>query len=150
MVPGSSLLPPGLPATEYVKAFLEPFGASMSTPAVVTDVMGERIVVGPELFQTADGQLKVLKRDREQYLPLLAQALLQPDEIWARVEWMYALGKAVVRRRYVAQFMVEGQDVPALAVFELGNDGWTGITIFQGAAQSANDWRVGALLYARP
>ena len=81
--------------------------------------------------------------------PLFAQALLAPDEIWARVEWMYALQKAVVRRRYIAHFTVEGQEVPALVVFELGSDGWAGITAFQGAAQSADDWRVGVRLFAR-
>jgi hypothetical protein len=62
---------------------------------------------------------------------------------------MYALQKAVVRRRYIARFAVEGQEVPALVVFELGGDGWAGITAFQGAAQSADDWRVGVRLFAR-
>jgi hypothetical protein len=66
--------------------------------------------------------------------------LLEPDEIWVRLEWLYALGKAVVRRRYIARFAVEGQEVPALAVFELGSDGWAGVTTFQGAAQTSQDW----------
>ena len=113
------------------------------------DVVGERLVVGKELFQTAQGEWKSTKRGRETFLPLLAQALLQPDEIWVRVEWMYTLQKAVVRRRYIARFAVEGQEVPALAVFELGSDGWAGVTLFQGVAGSAEDWRVGVLVYAR-
>lgn len=148
-VSADQLLPKGLPAQDYVRAFLEPLGASLEHPAIVRDVMGERLVVGKELFTKADGEWKVLKRDREQFLPLLAQALLQPDEIWLRLEWMYALEKAVVRRRYVARFAVQGQEVPALVVFELGGDGWAGITAFQGAAQSAEDWRVGVRVYAR-
>ena len=90
-----------------------------------------------------------MKLGRERFLPLLAQALLQPDEIWARMEWMYALNKAVVRRRYVARFSVEGQEIPALVVFEYGEGGWSGITAFQGATQTADDWRVGVRLYAR-
>lgn len=149
VVAPEALLPTGLPPEAYVQAFLEPLGATLDAPAIVQDAVGERLVVGKELFQTATGEWKVLKRGREQFLPLFAQALLAPDEIWARVEWMYALQKAVVRRRYIARFTVEGQEVPALVVFELGGDGWAGITAFQGAAQSADDWRVGVRLFAR-
>lgn len=146
------LLPTGLPPEDYVRGFLEPLGATLEQPAVVRDVIGERLVVGKELFQTAGGAWKVLKRDREQFLPLLAQALLDPDEVWVRLEWMYARKKAAVRRRYIARFVLqgqEGQEVPALVVFERGEDGWSGVTAFQGEAQSADDWRVGVRLYAR-
>ena len=142
-------LPQGLPPEDYVKAFLEPLGGSLAQPTIVRDVMGERLVVGKELFQTAQGEWKVAKRGREVFLPLLAQTLLNPDEIWVRLEWLYALGKAVVRRRYIARFAIEGQELPALAVFELGVDGWAGVTAFQGVAQSSQEWRVGTRLYAR-
>ena len=143
------LLPVGLAPEEYVRAFLAPLGGGLDRSTIVPDMIGERLVVGKELFQTAKGEWKVLKLGRERFLPLLAQALLQPDEIWARMEWMYALNKAVVRRRYVARFSVEGQEIPALVVFEYGEGGWSGITAFQGATQTADDWRVGVRLYAR-
>ncbi|TQL73078.1 PBECR2 nuclease fold domain-containing protein [Delftia sp. HK171] len=143
------LLPKGLAPEAYVRGFLEPLGATLEQSAIVRDVIGERLVVGKELFQTAQGEWKVLKLGREQFLPLLAQALQDPDEVWVRLEWMYALQKAVVRRRYIARFAVEGQEVPALVVFERGDDGWAGVTAFQGAAQTADDWRVGLRLYAR-
>ena len=148
-IAAETLLPKGLTPEDYVRGFLEPLGATLEQPAIMRDAVGERLVVGKELFQTAAGEWKVLKRDREQFLPLMAQALLQPDEIWVRLEWMYAQERAVVRRRYIARFAVEGQEVPALVVFERGDDGWAGITAFQGAAQSADDWRVGVRLYAR-
>ena len=148
-ISAKALLPQGMPPQAYVQAFLALLGATLEQPAIVRDVVGERLVVGKELFQTAQGEWKALKRDREQFLPLLAQTLLEPDEIWLRLEWMYALKKAVVRRRYVARFEVEGQEVPALVVFERGDDGWGGITTFQGATQSADDWRVGVRLYQR-
>lgn len=143
------LLPTGLEPEAYVRAFLEPLGATLEQPAIVRDAVGERLVVGKELFQTAQGDWKVLKLGRERFLPLLAQALLAPDEVWVRLEWMYAQQKAVVRRRYIARFALEGQEVPALVVFERGEDGWAGITAFQGGTQSAEDWRVGLRLYAR-
>ena len=148
-VPASDLLPPGLQPQEYVDAYLGALGAEPGAPAIVRDVIGERLVVGQELFTDVKGNLKVTKRGREQYLPLLARALLEPDEIWARVEWMHSQARAVVRRRYVARFVVEGEQAPALAVFEHGADGWTGITTFQGATQTEEEWRVGVLLYKR-
>ena len=148
--PANAVLPEGLAPEAYVNSFLEPFGATLQQPAVVRDVVGERLVVGKELFTTAEGEWKVLKNGREQFLPLLAQAILTPDEIWVRLEWMYALQKAVVRRRYVAQFAVEGQDVPALVVFELGADGWAGVTAFQAATpEYLESLRLGVRLYRR-
>ncbi len=151
-LPASSagLLPQGLPPEQYVADFLSPFGATLEQPAIVRDVVGERLVVGKELFQDAAGDWKVLKRGREQFLPLLAQALLDPDEVWVRLEWMYAAERAVVRRRYVARFTVEGQDAPALVVFERGQDGWAGVTAFQAASGDYLDsLRVGLRLYRR-
>lgn len=148
-VTSDALLPQGLAPEAYVQAFLQPLGATLEQPAIVRDAVGERLVVGKELFQTAQGEWKVTKRGRETFLPLLAQALLHPDEIWVRLEWLYTLQKAVVRRRYIARFAVQGQEVPALAVFELGDDGWAGVTLFQGASGSAEEWRVGVQVYAR-
>lgn len=148
-LPASAVLPAGLAPEAYVGDFLARFGATLAEPAVVRDVIGERIVVGKELFEDAQGQWKVLKRGRERYLPLLAQALLAPDEVWVRLEWLYAANKAVVRRRYVARFVVEGADAPALIVFENGADGWIGVTAFAGPDQLPDAWRVGVRLYQR-
>ena len=74
---------------------------------------------------------KTNKRERGPYMPLLARALQDPDEIWVRLEWHYALKKAVVRRRYIARFDVQEQEAPALVVFDLGDDGWFGTTAFR-------------------
>lgn len=128
--PASELLAPGRTKGDYAGEFLARFGATLQKPVIHTDVIGERIVVGKELFQTPDGRWKAMKRDREKFMLLLAQALIEPDEIWARVEWHEALAKALVRRRYIAQFSVEGHDTPTLLVFETGADGSTGVTTF--------------------
>lgn len=151
-LPASVVLPGGQAPESYVSQFLAEFGATLEAPAIVRDVIGERLVVGKELFQDAKGGWKVLKRDRERYLPLLAQALADPDEIWTRVEWMHALGRAVVRRRYVARYVIEGQEgnTPGLAVFELGADGWSGVTAFPPASDDYLEHaRIGVRLYRR-
>lgn len=144
------LLPPGLSGEDYARHYLEKFGATLEQPAIFTDAVGERLVIGKELFTDSAGRIKADKRGRGQYMPLLAEALRAPDEIWVRLEYLHARQRAVLRRRYLARFDVEGQDVPALAVFEIGEDGWTGVTTFQGASQSEDDWRVGVRLYRRP
>jgi hypothetical protein len=148
-MPASELLPPGLTPQDYARAFLEPLGATMERPAIVRDVIGERVVVGADLFKDAAGEWKTDKRGRGRFLPLLAHALLDPDEIWTRVEWLYGTQRAVVRRRYVARFMIEGEEAPALLVFEHGSDGWGGVTAFAGPDQSPDHWRVGVRLYQR-
>jgi len=144
------LLAPGLTPQAYALAFLQRLGASIDKPTVFEDVTGERLVIGKELFQKPDGAWKADKQNRGRYMPLLADALQNPDEIWVRMEWNYAQKKAVVRRRYIAQFEVEGQKTPALIVFDSGSDGWSGVTAFQGTSQHADDWRVGVRLYQRP
>ena len=148
--PADQLLPTGLAPQDYAQDFLHRLGASLEKPAVFTDVTGERLAIGKELFQKPDGQWKANKRERGPYMPLLARALQDPDEIWVRLEWHYALKKAVVRRRYIARFDVQEQEAPALVVFDLGDDGWFGTTAFHGRQQEPDDWRIGVRLYQRP
>lgn len=144
------LLPTGLSQEEYATAFLEQFGASLDNPVIYTDVIGERLAIGDELFtDRKSGLLKADKNGRGKYLNLLAQAIREPDEIWVRLEWHHVTSKAVIRRRYVAQFQLPDQDVPALAVFELGPDGWSGITVFQPDTHDIDDLRIGVRLYRR-
>lgn len=129
--PQSRLLPDDLSEEAYVSRYLAEFGASIDQPAIMQDVIGERLVVGKELFITRKtGQLKANKNKRGKWLLVAAEALKRPDEIWVRVEWLGALQKAVVRRRYLARFQVAGEAAPALAIFEVGSDGWIGVTTF--------------------
>ena len=145
----ADLLPDGLKPEQYANAFLGVFGATIDRPVIYRDAIAERVVLGAELFKDSKGSWKEDKYGRGRFMTLLARVLSDPDEVWARLEWQYAIGKAVVRRRYLARFEVEGQSVPALAVFELGPDGWSGTTVFVGDVQNENHWRVGALLYRR-
>lgn len=130
----------------YISAFLKRAGIS-GTEGVVQDPVGERIVIGRSLFEKKSGGLKSNKRNRGRFMPVLADALLEPDEIWVRIE---KIGKALrVSRRYVSQFYIDGEEKPLLAVFERGSDGWFGVTTFQGEDQGIKDWRVGVRLYRR-
>ncbi|RMG59197.1 MAG: hypothetical protein D6717_01680 [Gammaproteobacteria bacterium] len=115
---------------EYARAFLAEFGADIGKPAVFVDATGEPVVISDAMFRDVRGRWKIAKHGRERYLPMLAAALKDPDEIWVAMEWHHALGKAVIRRRYVAWFELPDGSRPGFAVFEYGRDGWLGVTTF--------------------
>ena len=143
------LLPTGLPEQDYAEAFLAAFGATLDTPSIYHDVVGEPLVIGRGLFTKAsNGTLKADKYGRGQFMLMLAQTIMDPDEVWVRIEWHMAKKQAMVRRRYIARYQIEGQEKPGLAVFEWGVDGWEGVTTFP--PDEVDSLRVGARLYARP
>ncbi|HSV29510.1 MAG TPA: PBECR2 nuclease fold domain-containing protein [Candidatus Omnitrophota bacterium] len=146
----SRLLPKGLSDGDYVSRFLAEFGAAPGRPAAFRDVSGTLLAVGQELFiDRRTGGWKVQKNDREVYLLALADALKEPDEIWA--DWFPAgNGAFVVRRRYLRTI-----DLPdgagALASFQWPPLGWEGRTIFQPDADGyLEGQRRGVLLWKRP
>lgn len=75
----------GLAPEDYVRAFLEPFGADIGQAVLWEDPAGTRIPISDQLFRDRSGLLKVGKRGREAFTPLMAEALLDPDEIWLGV-----------------------------------------------------------------
>ena len=96
------------------------------------------------------GAITLAQQVNARELPLLAEAIKAPDEIWARLEWQQDQGKAVLRRRYLAHVQVKGQSEPAVAVFDQGADGWTGVTGFvDDSEQYLEALRLGVLLYRR-
>ncbi|WP_374355543.1 PBECR2 nuclease fold domain-containing protein [Chitinimonas sp.] len=130
VVPASALLPDGLPRQDYVSAFLSEFGTSIGRPVTFFDVKGEPLMINEALFQKADGSWKSDKNGRGAWLPLLAHAIKEPDEIW--LAWQQVKSQPwVLRRRYIKLFEVAGSNTPGLAVFEEGGGGWSGITVFQ-------------------
>lgn len=125
------LLEKGLTEEDYANIFLNEFGATLTKPAIFKDVAGDALAIGKQLFTVSKtGELKVTKRGREQFLLLLADSLKLPDEIWIRMEYFDHLQKSVVRRCYISRFMIDGEIKPMLAVFEVGDDGWLGVTTF--------------------
>ena len=125
------LLEKGLTEEDYATIFLNQFGATLTNPAIFRDVAGEALVIGKQLFTVSKtGELKVTKRGHEQFLLLLADSLKIPDEIWTRMEYFDHLQKSVVRRRYISRVRIDGEDKPMLAIFEVGDDGWLGVTTF--------------------
>ena len=151
--PASRIMPEGLADQDYVGRFLGEFGATETAPAVFKDKIGDSVVIGRELFSDAkSGALKLGQRGNASELLLLADALKEPDEVWVRLEWQAEQNKAVLRRRYIRRFELDGEAAPALAVFEVGADGWDGVTTLAPAGSDVEyleQLRLGVRLYRR-
>lgn len=151
-IPAKALLPAKVPAPQAVAKFLGEFGASDAAPAVFRDVTGDALVIGREMFSDAKtSAIQLATQIKARELPFLVTAIKTPDEIWAHLVWQPDQGKAVLRRRYLAHFEVKGQTMPAVAVFDLGADGWDAVTGFvEDSEQYLEALRLGVLLYRRP
>ena len=137
---------------DCARVFLAAFGIEQGgkSEVVFKDVIGERVVVGEALFKSDQGDWKAKKQGRGPYMRLLALTLMHPDEIWARLEWHEKRQEAMVRRRYVTRFAIEGKETPMLVAFELGKSGWTGTTAYQGKKAGKDAlWRIGTRIYKR-
>lgn len=147
--PARRLLAEGLEDQVYVNRFLKEFGATPTKPAVFTDVLGEPVMIGADLFRGADGRLKIAKRGRERGLLLLADTIKDPDEVWWHWE-EFPKGRMTLLRRYVARWKVAGQELPVLALFDVGTSGWRGVTGFTAERVSyLEKQRAGTLAYRR-
>ena len=144
-VGAAALMDAGLAEADYVAAFLEAFGVGAGEDLLFEDVAGGQVEISEALFRT-----KVLKRGRERYMRLLARAVQEPDEIWLTWEREPRLQKAVLRRRYIARFEIEGEDAPMLVVFERDARTWDGVTAFApGQTHHLLGKRVGKRVYRR-
>ena len=124
-------LAPGLAEEDYVRAFLNPFGADIGSAILWQDPAGARIPISEEFFKDRAGNWKVKKRGREVLTPLMAEALIDPDEIWlgvgAKTDPIDAsIEELLVDRRYIR---VDPQ-LGILVVMEIGRRWWEPITIY--------------------
>ncbi len=150
-VAASDLLPKGQEPTDYVKAFLEPFGIAPGEDTTFRDKSGAVIGISQAMFEsrTPTGEVlgfKADKRGRGQYARLLALAIIDPDEIW--VDWVKVTSGVVLRRAYLSRVSLpDGRSL--LIRFEWTKYGWTPITAFETTDRYLVGGRAGALLYRK-
>jgi len=156
----AAALPSGLPAQEYVAAFMAEFEKSPAFRApFFTDRAGTRLLISDEIFRDRQGNLKVHVGDRGPLAPLLAETIIDPDEIWLGIRenpLSSRHDRFVATRRYIRV----DPDTGLFAAFDLGRQFWTGITGFRPAKRYdlqpvKTNWsylkheRVGKLLWKR-
>lgn len=149
----AALLEDGLDAEDYVRSFLSPFGAEIGKAVLFEDVAGTKLPVSDLLFRNRQGEFKLTKRNRHRVMGLMAETLLDPDEIWVGVARKAESGDLVVDRRYIR---VDPKTAIQI-VFEIGERWWEAVTSFdftdkRGEAdfRALDRKRVGKLVYKRP
>lgn len=152
--------PSGLAEEEYFERFRNEFPEDARRTGAFIDVTGVPVPVSEQLFQDKAGEWKILKEARYMDLPMLAEGIQHPDEIW--LAWHPTKnGGYALRRRYLKVFDTGEADAPGVAVFEEGRDGWLGVTAFRvddtfvrrhgfaGASEYLQAQRGGFLIYRR-
>lgn len=136
------LLPNGRDDAYYMAAFLEMFDLKPGENTLYPDKNNVPLLIGSDLFldrqkTTKAGQpvYKLAKDEqRRTHMRMLAQTIIEPQEIWQASEIMQAdarKGELIERRRYLAWWLVDGQDRPGLSVVEYALRAyWTGVTVF--------------------
>lgn len=152
LTPPPPRLPRGLADEDYANAFLGEFGGGVGRPVMWRDPGGTRLTLSEELFKDYTGNWKIQKYGREQYLPMLAAALRDPDEIWLLWTNVAVPGQPPIwtlRRRYIRRFD-DKPNMGSLAIFEWTWKGWDGVTNFPPtSASQVERQREGVLLYRR-
>jgi len=128
-----------LPEEDYVRAFLEPFGAEIGKAVLWTDASGAQVPISDELFrETATGLWKVGKRDRATLTPLMAEAMMDPDEIWVglarKINRKTGEETVAVDRRYVRTDGKTG----LMLVMEMGRKWWDAKTAYPTTDKKGN------------
>ncbi|MGJ8563851.1 MAG: PBECR2 nuclease fold domain-containing protein [Alphaproteobacteria bacterium] len=149
------ILPPDVTGELAVQAFLDEFKGALRG-SVFFDPAQIPLPITRDLFTDARGKLKVDKRARAQYLPLLAKTLKDPDEIWFYVG-KDAAGREEISRLSLARWTLDGEELPGIVIFAQTNTHWRGVTAFpvnQGSdakriAYLINRVRLGTLIYQR-
>jgi SPP1 gp7 family putative phage head morphogenesis protein len=150
-VPASVVLPKTTDSAQAAEAFFNEFGTTTGRATVFTDVIGERVVIDDALFTDVRGDSKLADSERRQYIRLVALALKQPDEIWWVWEHSQALDRYMLRRRYFKRVEIGGKERSGIVAFDVGDDGWHGVTAFAtGKRTYIEKQRGGTLAYRRP
>ncbi|WP_108643398.1 PBECR2 nuclease fold domain-containing protein [Fuscovulum blasticum] len=151
-----SPMQPGLPPEDYVAEFMRAFGLDLGQAQLWQDAAGGHITISDQLFRSPNGRWKTEKRGHGDYAPLLAEAILDPDEIWLGVREVPdvrfpGVVDLMVTRRYVRV----DPDTALFSMFEIGRRGWGGVTGYASFNRSKPDFRhidtqrVGKLLWKR-
>lgn len=158
------LLPDNLSPEDYALAFLSRFGIDeLDGGTIFTDATGLAIPINKQLLtDKRKGELKSAKRGRGRFLPLLADAITQPDEIW--LDWELREQKSkktkqttrrwTLKRRYIRVIDL-GDELFALSVVTQKDGQWYGSTVFQidqdktleEKLKYINDQRTGVRIY---
>jgi hypothetical protein len=146
----------GLPIEDYLAEFLKPFGANLGAAGLWTDKTGARLVISDQMFRDGRGDWKGTKRGHGEYAALLAEAVMDPDEIWMGLrnlpdEAHPGYQDLMITRRYIRV----DPAASLFTMFEVGPKNWLAITGYAAFNRAKPDYnhidkqRVGKLIWKR-
>jgi phage-Barnase-EndoU-ColicinE5/D-RelE like nuclease2/Phage Mu protein F like protein len=151
--PAEKLLSGALTEEELAARFLAEFGGANGQTAFFDDKIDNVLPISDAWFKDEKGSWKIKKAGRDEWLLAIAQALKDPDEVFALLEWREKEKVWKLKLRYIAQFEVPARNQPLLAIFDRGRDGWEGKTAFIQQTRDrptyVSDQRQGVRLYRR-
>lgn len=133
------LLPAGRPDAFYRQRFLELYGPEK----VLTDAAGESVVLTLRSFMAdkQTGSWKFAKGGHGEIIPLLAEMIERPFEIWLTPQ-KNAAGQIRLTRRYIGLWKTpDKQRLGGLAVFEVADGVFQGVTAFTPLRKEKPDLR---------
>jgi hypothetical protein len=156
-MPEGQLLSKDVGEAEALEAWRQAIGQEQGQSITITDPVGEPIIVDDSFWLGADGLSKIRKRDRHRVVKLIAQTLQSPDEIWTSWEGDDPAKRgagvspksARVVRRYLARFVVDGEEANIAIIVQIDRDGWKSVTSFDPTPKAFEKRRGGVLQYRR-
>lgn len=116
---------------DYARAFLEPFGGKLGRAVLWQDAAGHRVPISDQFLRDRSGAWKLGKRDRARLTPLMAEALLDPDEIWLGVaEKRDPVRKDVMELLLDRRYIRADPGTGLIAIMEVGRKWWENVTIY--------------------
>ena len=130
-----------------IDAFLAAFGAKLGQSVVYQDAVGDPLVISQNFFKSKTGGIP--KISGNQYLPMLAETIQHPAEIW--LTWVKTDdGTEKLVKRYIGVYKDAAGKINSYAVFDNINGAWQGKTIFDPKNFNAlNEERTGTLLFPK-
>ncbi|WP_347267596.1 PBECR2 nuclease fold domain-containing protein [Paracoccus sp. (in: a-proteobacteria)] len=127
----------GLAPADYVRAFLQRFGTDLGRAVLWQNQTGTCLPISDGFFPDRAGMWKVGKRGREVFTPLMAETLLDPDEIWLGVARKtdpidQDSEELVIDRRYIRADL----DTGMVVIMEVGRRWWEPVTAYNPTAKN--------------
>lgn len=133
--PVDKMLPGGLTDAQCKEAFNNLYLDKKTGEYLqVTDKLGEMVLLSPRIFQTDKGRkeedLKGYKPGHSEIIPLLAEMIEEPFEIWLTPQ-EDDTGRVRLLKRYIGLWQdEEGEKVAGLAMFEVVDGILQGVTAY--------------------
>ncbi|MBW2617555.1 MAG: DUF935 family protein [Deltaproteobacteria bacterium] len=138
-------------AEYYLKEARKRLGLKPGRDLEIIALDKETVILSDRLFIGRKGRTKLIKGDRGKHIPIMAETLTAPDEIWL-TPMKDSTGQVILRRRHLKFYRGEGENLGGFAVFDFERGVGRGVTVYAvKAGQNLLDerYRRGALLWKR-